>query len=393
VLIGIALVAVIGTGGRYLGPSLAAAVSRPAATTAATPAAPTRLIAGASFIDARHGSVTMAGATEPAQLGGEPAYLTSDGGRTWTPAVRAGRGRLAQIVYLDRHLVEQIVQDGLRATYQLSVDGGRTWRTLADPRSPTTSGTGIPPVFLDANDGLWLDRVNFLNAQSTFGPVRLWRTRDGGRTWVEQALPSLPARSQPISADLADAEHELVVERDDRGSWALFVTADGGATWRRARQLDPLNPDERTHNAFVGSIGGELVATLQVLTPVATIASPSASLYLSHSDDGGLTWSRLVAGPAMTRGVPVTDGSGRLVLLDNRRLWSSSDLGVTWTARVVQMPADVPPAFLIGGTRDASLFALASQPGVQTPPGPQPSRLLRSTDGGAHWDEVALPKT
>jgi hypothetical protein len=95
----------------------------------------------------------------------------------------------------------------------------------------------------------------------------------------------------------------------------------------------------------------------------------------------------------MTRGFAVPDGRGRLVLLDGRRLWSSGDLGVTWTAQVAQMPEDVAPAFLLGGSRDDSLFALASQLGVQSPQGPPPSRLLRSTDGGAHWDEVPLPKT
>jgi photosystem II stability/assembly factor-like uncharacterized protein len=404
-LIGLAIVAVVVTGLRYLGPSLAAAVSRPAAA-AATPRAPrpAPALGSVSFVDARHGVVTMFDRGS-AVISGEATYLTADGGRTWRPVPTDGRS-FYQILYLDRGLLERYVVNGPLPAVQLSEDGGRSWRTVGNPRPLT--GYGALPTFSSANDALWLDRANAPNGQPFAGAVGLWRTWDGGRTWTAQPLPSLPARSQIVSVALGGPIQELLVEREADGGWWLFATVDGGASWRRMIRLDTASPDEVTLSAFIERHGVQLVTVVEgVPGPVAqgitripsAAGSPSLSLYVAHSDDGGLTWSRLVAAPATasgsgpSRSVPVFDGHGDLVLLDRTRLWSSTDLGATWRARAAQMPEGAPPAALLSGVRDGSLFALAAQPGPIGQGGVPlaPARLLRSTDGGAHWEYVPLP--
>jgi len=118
-------------------------------------------------------------------------------------------------------------------------------------------------------------------------------------------------------------------------------------------------------------------------------ANRVSSTYLLASGDGGRTWSQPRPGPELQApaGKPVFDDRGRLLVLENRRLWVSADDGSTWTARVIQAPENVVPLdlALAGGT----LLAQASARGaglvriVDT--------LLRSTDGGVRWDQVRLP--
>ena len=91
------------------------------------------------------------------------------------------------------------------------------------------------------------------------------------------------------------------------------------------------------------------------------------------------------------RSIPTLDDRGRLLLLDNRRLWVSKDDGATWSARVVQMPAGLQPAWAAGAPPEG-LFAVAYQTGLDIVTPSTPLSLLRSTDGGAHWSPIPLPR-
>ena len=79
--------------------------------------------------------------------------------------------------------------------------------------------------------------------------------------------------------------------------------------------------------------------------------------------------------------------------MDDRRLWISEDGGATWASRLMQAPADLRPATLVSAVPGA-LFAMAAQTG---PAGmvtlSTPLTLIRSTDDGAHWSTVALPRS
>lgn len=78
-------------------------------------------------------------------------------------------------------------------------------------------------------------------------------------------------------------------------------------------------------------------------------------------------------------------------MLDDHRLWVSQDDGASWSARVLQTPAGLKRATLVSVNRGAFL-ALAVQTGPADMVTPSSAlTLIRSSDGGAHWSQVAVP--
>jgi len=117
-------------------------------------------------------------------------------------------------------------------------------------------------------------------------------------------------------------------------------------------------------------------------------------VYMATSADGGATWGQLAPGPQLTSpSIPLLDDKGRLLLLSDRRLWVSATYGAGWQLMAVALPAGVRVLSLEAAVSGA-LFAI----GVPSVPMSNahaaafpPAVLLRSRNGGVHWEQLALP--
>src|SRR5262249_61841660 len=101
--------------------------------------------------------------------------------------------------------------------------------------------------------------------------------------------------------------------------------------------------------AHGGRVFGWEVLGMPPTSAVSGISDPSMErfvgpvAYVSVSSDGGRTWSRPRHGPEVTPEgggafvIPLTDRSGRVLLVDSHRLWSSDDEGLTWTSRLMHI--------------------------------------------------------
>jgi photosystem II stability/assembly factor-like uncharacterized protein len=400
--IGVAALGTLVAGVVYLRPSLAP-------PTAATPAGSARVAApasrwslvSASFADANHGTAQFYGSGQAPTA----TFLTSDGGKTWQVAARAPRSGYAWAGFSGgRTLVAQTVSNiaaGGPTNTRVSADGGRTWRLLADPR--LNRGPGVPG-FLDPEHAWWFDRPS---SPSPRAPVALWRTADGGRSWHELVASGLPAFGFPGQLAFTDPLHGVLVFMSPDRSTSALATYDGGETWRTVKTFE-VPQGTRVLSWVILSRGRRLLSWL-VTVPDATLTAgvglfspPGTGIdhmpFGSFSDDGGQTWSQPLAGPNVVQpgyvGLnPTVDDHGRLLLVDDRRLWISHDGGATWAARLMQAPAELRPTTLVNAVPGA-LFAMAAQTGPVATVTPGTSlTLIRSTDDGAHWSAVNLPRS
>lgn len=339
-------------------------VARPVAARPAPPA----LVLNSSFGDADHGSVSLL------RPGAQPtAYVTADGGRTWRHS--------GELVVHQRSGVELAwpVELDAPAGPRISRDGGRTWRPIV---LPDTGGIlTSPPVFLDRMHG-WL--LSHRRVAGAIGyATSLWRTEDGGATWrrlAGEGIPDAEFAGPPVFADQRRGAMAVSVA----GAFGLLATADGGDTWRRAAEVAPARTGWRVTDVWPVLVGGRMVAVEQAAaTDAPALGTGDLHLAVLRSDDAGATWAAPVAGPDLAprfAASPVVDARGRILLMGDRRLWASDDAGATWTARVLQAPADLAPDRLVEPA-GAALFAA----------GGRATALLRSTDGGVHWDPLPLP--
>lgn len=210
---------------------------------------------------------------------------TSDGGATWTKQLDGRQASELAIGYYQRRLSKEVAIE----------------RLLAEEKSLAEMG-GTQP-FLDVH--FETDRIGYV--VGTFN--RIFRTEDGGATWV----PWMDRMDNPGSL------HFNAIS--GRGG-KIFVAGEQGKVWR-------LDADGARFVECATSYTGTLFGLLQLSSSTLLTFGMRGSVY--RSDDGGNSWSRVpisnLAG--VTSGTQLPDGQVVLVTQAGT-IEISRDLGRTF---------------------------------------------------------------
>jgi predicted neuraminidase len=194
-----------------------------------------------------------------------------DGGRTWSEAVRLSRegtaikgGPVGPIKNKPVQLSDGSVlapssteDNGWRAHFERSTDGGTTWNVIGPVNDGHAIGA-IQPSILDLGEGRLLAMGRTKNSKRVFRIESV----DGGRTWGEMTLAELPNPNSGTDAvTLADGRHLLIYNHSEtaRSPLAIAVSRDGEA-WTPAVTLE-TEPGEFSYPAIIQAADGTVHVT------------------------------------------------------------------------------------------------------------------------------------
>ncbi len=218
-------------------------------------------------------------------------------------------------------------------------NGGATWQPVFDKQGVSSIGA----IALDPNDDdvVWVGtgETNPRNDVS-FG-TGLYKSSDGGATWSCVGLEKTLQISS-IVVDPANPQHVVVgamgdffADSADRG---MYVTSDGGKTWRNTLYLGPqsgvsdLAADPKDAKILYAGMW-------QFRRQPWTFTSGGPDDGIFKSADGGATWTRLT-GNGLPEGitgriglaVAASDPKRVYALVESPAgiLWRSDDAGASW---------------------------------------------------------------
>lgn len=285
---------------------------------------------------------------QPAAAAVDPALLAGVKARSIGPAGMSGRIGAIEAVAKDPNV---IYVGGATGGIFKSTSGGATWEPVFDDRR--VSSIGAIAVFQATPDIVWVGTGEGNPRNSAGVGYGVYRSLDGGRTWTHLGLEKTE-RIHRIVLHPTDPDVAYVAamgtawgENPERG---VFKTTDGGKTWTKVLYvdertgaadlvMDPANPNKlfaavwqyRRWPWFFRSGG------------------PGSGLYVTH--DGGGTWKRLTDQDGLPKGelgrigLAIARSNPNVVyaLLEATRsaLLRSDDGGRSW--RTVNDSANIAP--------------------------------------------------
>ncbi|HSG38686.1 MAG TPA: hypothetical protein VLE27_03515, partial [Thermoanaerobaculia bacterium] len=229
-----------------------------------------------------------------------------------------------------------------------SGDGGRTWILTPPHPDATRAAVAADPV----RPGTVYAQVT-LEREGTFTPA-LFRTTDSGRTWTR--LPDPPAFARTMEID----PRGILVFYED----GVLISRDGGATWTRS--AGEINDFGTVADVAVDPVSPNILYAVANV-PGGRFSPAEGRAY--KSTDGGVTWTRIGAQATVFAlvGIVVHPTNPSLVYTASpERVYRSRDAGATWEAISQELQEEVITDLLIGP--DGVLYAGTAKAGVFASP-------------------------
>lgn len=168
---------------------------------------------------------------------------------------------------------------GTEGTVIRTVDGGKSWSVMTVPGAEKLDFRGIR-AFDDKT------AVIISSGPAEKGQAQIYRTTDAGKTWKQVYEQKTPGIFFDAIA-FWDLRHGIVLSDPVENHFALFITDDGGLTWKQipSSALPPSLPNE---GAFAAS---NSCLTLQGEKNVWFATGGGKVARVFHSNDRGKSWS------------------------------------------------------------------------------------------------------
>lgn len=302
--------------------------------------------------------------------------------------------RLSQVQFADAEhgWTAGALGDSLLTNVWRTTNGGRTWLTA-------TLGNGMQDASFNMADrqhgwAIGPTDCRMVSGSSVCGKLNILRTGDGGETWTQQWSNSDPNAGPDNEVEAVNAETAYV-----RARTSVWKTTDGGQNW-----LDASIPsaDAQPYRiSFVDESIGYAAGRLGTECPARGMvpSSPNADCRTAvwKTTDGGKSWKKLNHAPRhggawYPADIQFVDKRNGYLLLVNpdshgSLLYSTMNGGIGWKLRNTKIP----------GVRPYPVKLDFISPRVGYVPlsvgaGPVEGGLLRTVNGGSAFTKVQDPR-
>lgn len=250
--------------------------------------------------------------------------------------------------FVSIHFINELDGWGVTETQIVRTnDGGITWYNVTPPEV-TEAGYSVE-MFVMENSHVWIQKPDLENYPNS---GTLYRTSDGGMTWVNSMTPFSGGDLNFLDADNGWMLVDLGVGAGSMGV-SVFQTTDGGAIWGQKYTNDPNLSNAGDSLPLGGLKNGLAPLNMQTAWVYGVVYAPG-NVYLFRTDDGGENWSpvsiELPAGAENSEvGIDrdqmkfVSETDGFIVLrmvgdVTQTAVYTTRDAGNTWTLTPTLIP-------------------------------------------------------